>query len=47
MNYLIKNTLETPNDLGSQNLILGANIGFHQKTIIHALFGNEKNRNGN
>lgn len=44
MNYLIKNTLETPNDLGSQNLILGANTGFHQKTIIHALFGNEKNR---
>ena len=44
MNYLIKNTLETPNDLGSQNLILGANTGFHKKTIIHALFGNEKNR---
>lgn len=44
MNYLIKNTLETPDDLGSQNLILGANTGFHQKTIIHALFGNEKNR---
>ena len=44
MNYLIKNTLETPNDLGSQNLILGANTGFHQKTIIHALFGNDKNR---
>ena len=44
MNYLIMNTLETSNDLGSQNLILGANTGFHQKTIIHALFGNEKNR---
>ena len=44
MNYLIKNTLETPNDSSSQNLILGANTGFHQKTIIHALFGNDKNR---
>lgn len=44
MNYLIKNTLDTPNDSGSQNLILGANTGFHQKTIIHALFGNDKNR---
>ena len=44
MNYLMKNTLETTNDSGSQNLILGANTGFHQKTIIHALFGNDKNR---
>lgn len=44
MNYLIKNTLETPNDSGSQNLILGANTGFHQKTIVYALFENKKQR---
>lgn len=43
-NYLIKNTLETFNDLCSQNLILGANTGFHQKTIIYALFENKKQR---
>ena len=41
-NYLIENTLELPNELCSQNLILGANTGFHQKTIVHALF-NDKN----
>ena len=36
--YLIENTLELPDELCCQNLILGANTGFHQKTIVHALF---------
>ena len=49
-NYLIKNILETPGDLDDlhcqncQNLILGANTGFHQKTIVYALFENKKQR---
>lgn len=36
--YLIENTLKLPDELCCQNLILGANTGFHQKTIVHALF---------
>lgn len=44
INYLIKNTLETSNNSCSQNLILGANTGFHQKTIIYALFENKEQR---
>ena len=43
-NYLIENTLELPNELCSQNLILGANTGFHQKTIVHALFDDKNER---
>ena len=36
--YLINNVLEDKNSLQTENLILGANTGFHQKTIIFALF---------
>ena len=43
-NYLIENTLELPNELCGQNLILGANTGFHQKTIVHALFDDKNER---
>ena len=43
-NYLIENTLELPNELCGQNLILGANTGFHQKTIVHALFDDKNDR---
>lgn len=42
--YLIENTLNLSNDLCAQNLILGANTGFHQKTIIHALFKDKNER---
>lgn len=40
--YLLKNTLDL--NIENQNLILGANTGFHQKTIVHALFDNKKER---
>lgn len=40
--YLLENTLNL--NTGNQNLILGANTGFHQKTIVHALFDNKKER---
>ena len=43
VDYLIDNTLEVENGK-SQNLILGANTGFHQKTIVHALFPDKKER---
>ena len=43
-NYLIENTLELPDELCYQNLILGANTGFHQKTIVHALFKDKSER---
>ncbi len=43
VDYLIDNTLEVENGK-SQNLILGANTGFHQKTVIHALFPEKKER---
>ena len=42
--YLIENTLELPDELCCQNLILGANTGFHQKTVVHALFSEKKER---
>ena len=42
--YLIENTLELPDELCCQNLILGANTGFHQKTIVHALFKDKSDR---
>lgn len=41
-NYLLEETLRVEKNL--QNLVLGANTGFHQKTIIHALFPNKKER---
>ena len=40
--YLINNVLEDKNSLQTENLILGANTGFHQKTIIFALFEDKK-----
>ena len=43
VDYLIENTLEVENGK-NQNLILGANTGFHQKTIVHALFPDKKER---
>ena len=43
VDYLIDNTLEVEN-VKNQNLILGANTGFHQKTIVHALFSDKKER---
>lgn len=42
--YLIENTLELPNEFCCKNLILGANTGFHQKTIVHALFKDKSDR---
>ena len=42
--YLIENTLKLPDELCCQNLILGANTGFHQKTIVHALFKDKSER---
>ena len=43
VDYLIDNTLGVENGK-NQNLILGANTGFHQKTIVHALFSDKKER---
>lgn len=43
VDYLIDNTLGVENGK-SQNLILGANTGFHQKTVVHALFPEKKER---
>ena len=43
VDYLIDNTLGVENGK-SQNLILGANTGFHQKIIVHALFPDKKER---
>ena len=40
--YLINNILGDKNSLQTENLILGANTGFHQKTIIFALFEDKK-----
>lgn len=42
--YLIENTLELPDEFCCKNLILGANTGFHQKTIVHALFKDKSDR---
>lgn len=44
VDYIIKNTLETKINNPNHNLILGANTGFHQKTIVHALFQEKKDR---
>ena len=44
IDYLIENTLELSNEFCCQNLILGANTGFHQKTIVHALFEDKNER---
>ena len=41
--YLIDKILKV-NTSKNENLILGANTGFLQKTIVHALFENEKER---
>ena len=43
VDYLIDNILGVENGK-NQNLILGANTGFHQKTIVHALFSDKKER---
>lgn len=40
--YLIKTVLEDKDTSIVPSLILGANTGFHQKTIIHALFPDPK-----
>lgn len=40
--YLLEETLNLNTE--NQNLILGANTGFHQKTIVHALFEDKKER---
>jgi CRISPR type III-A-associated RAMP protein Csm5 len=40
-NYLVKNTLKQNR---SSNLILGGNTGYHQKTVVHALFPEVKER---
>lgn len=42
--YLINNTLNLTGGTSIQNLILGANTGFHQKTIVHALFEDKDER---
>ena len=43
MSYLI-DVLEDKNSPRTENLVLGANTGFLQKTIVYALFENEKER---
>ena len=43
MSYLI-DVLEDKNSPHTENLVLGANTGFLQKTIVYALFENEKER---
>ena len=43
MSYLI-NVLEDKNSPRTENLVLGANTGFLQKTIVYALFEDEKER---
>ena len=42
--YLTNNTLNLTGGTSIQNLILGANTGFHQKTIVHALFEDKDER---
>ena len=42
--YLINNVLEDKNSSQTENLILGANTGFLQKTIVYALFEDKKER---
>ena len=43
MSYLI-DVLEDKNSTRTENLVLGANTGFLQKTIVYALFEDEKER---
>ena len=43
-NYLINKILKDKNSPQIKNLILGANTGFLQKTIVYALFEDEKER---
>ena len=43
-NYLINKILKDENSSQIENLILGANTGFLQKTIVYALFEDEKER---
>lgn len=43
-NYLINNILKDKNSPQIENLILGANTGFLQKTIIYSLFEKEEER---
>ena len=43
-NYLINKILKDKNSSQIENLILGANTGFLQKTIVYALFEDEKER---
>ena len=42
--YLINSVLEDKNSPQTENLILGANTGFLQKTIVYALFEDKKER---
>ena len=39
--YLVKNTLNQNN---KSNIILGGNTGYHQKTVVHALFPEDRER---
>ena len=43
-NYLINKILKDKNSSQTENLILGANTGFLQKTIVYALFEDKKER---
>ena len=42
--YLLNDVLNENNNPQGVNLILGSNTGFHQKTIVHALFSDSKER---
>lgn len=42
--YLVNKVLEDKNSPQTENLILGANTGFLQKTIVYALFEDKKER---
>ena len=42
--YLINNVLEDKNSPRTENLVLGANTGFLQKTIVYALFEDDEER---
>ena len=44
INYLINDIFEI-SKVNNENLVLGANTGFYQKTIIHALFDEQKEIN--
>ena len=40
----MRSSKQLSDELCCQNLILGANTGFHQKTIVHALFKDKRER---